>query len=122
MTESTPCNILLVYEEMPERTVIASLTLGDLVTVGLTLEDLASVHGSYMNATEMTDAQEKVHAKVSEAIFGKYDEDKEKNDPAAWASKIIFNMDDDEELNVEGKPPKIDVSGATLVVHMGFAL
>lgn len=117
-----PQRVLLVYEEIPERTVILYLGGTDLAEAGLTFAQLASIHGTYVNATEMTDAQQEIHDKVNQAIFGEWDEDrgiKDEAKPALWQSAKIFQTDD-ESLNKEGYPPKID-SGA-IVVHCGFAL
>ena len=117
--KNTPQNVLLVYEEIPDRAVILYLNGAHLAEAGITYEELASVHGFYQNATDMTETQEKILSKVGEAIFGVYDGEKRESSPALWQSAKIFQTDD-EELNREGSPPKID-SGA-IVVHCGFAL
>lgn len=116
--ESTK-SILLVYEEIPERTVIALLDGADLAAAGLSARVLASIHGTYDNTTDMDDVKEEIHAKVYAAVFGEYDEGAETSKPALWKNKIIFDTAD-ESLCREGLPP--EVNEGTIIVHMGFAL
>lgn len=119
MSQQTPKNILLVYEEIPERTVIALLDRADLAAAGLSASEVASIHGNYRNNSETTEAQDEIHDKVWVCIFGEYDEAAEDHKPALWKDKIIFATDD-ESLCREGMPPSI--SGDTVIVHTGFAL
>lgn len=111
--ESTK-SILLVYEEIPERTVIVLLNRADLAAAGLSASEVLSIHGNYCNSSETTEEQDRVHDKVSRAIFAARD-----SRPALWADKIIFRTDD-ESLCREGVPP--EVNEGTIIVHTGFAL
>ena len=117
-------NILLVYEEIPERTVILYLNATDLEAAKLSYEEIASIHGTYQNNSDLTQEQEKIHGKVSEAVFGPWNEEKRESDPAVWRSRIIFatgDVDMTERVpGVNDPPPKIDLGA--IVVHCGFAL
>jgi hypothetical protein len=112
-------SILLVYEKHLERTVIALLNGADLAAANLSTSDLASIHGTYDNTTDLSGDQEEIHAKVYAAIFGEYNEETETSEPALWKDKIIFRTDD-ESLCREGLPP--EVNEGTIIVHTGFAL
>lgn len=59
-------NVLLVYEEIPERTVILYLNATDLEAAKLSYEEIASIHGTYVNSTDMDKAQEEIHDKVNQ--------------------------------------------------------
>jgi hypothetical protein len=112
-------NILLVYEEIPERTVILYLNADDLAKADLTFVQLVSIHGTYVNNSDMTDDQQEIHDKVNQAIFGEWDVEKNSTKPALWQSAKIF-QGDDENLNKESEPPKIDLGA--IVIHCGFVL
>jgi hypothetical protein len=118
MTTDTK-SILLIYEEIPQRTVIALLNGADLAAAGLSASEVMSLCGTYDNTVDLAKEKEEIHAKVHTAVFGEYNEDTEEQGPALWADKIIFRTDD-EALCREGMPPEI--TGDTVVVHTGFAL
>lgn len=115
--------VLLVYEEIPERTVILYLSGEDLKAAKLSYEEIASIHGTYQNSSDLTEKQEAIHDKVNAAIFGPWNEEKGDSDPAVWQECRLFRSGD-KNLNVEGKPPtiypKIDLGA--IVIHCGFAL
>jgi hypothetical protein len=110
-------NVLLVYEEIPERTVILNLSATDLEAAKIAISEIASLHGLYVNSSDMTDEQHAVHDRVAEAIFGKYEDGE--HGPAIWGDKRIF-QGDEPDLCKEGVPPM--ASGDFVVVHTGFML
>lgn len=117
--QKTPKSILLVYEEIPERTVIALLNGADLAAANLSATEVASTHSQYLNNTDMSEAQQDLCNKVGFALLGEYDEDAEVLKSALWKDKIIFDTREP-ALCREGMPPEI--TGDTVVVHTGFAL
>ena len=121
-TTLTPTpSVLLVYEEVPDRTVILLLNSEDLAQARLSYEEIASIHGTFVNSSEMSEAQRPaVHDKVSQAIFGEWIEEKNTQLPAIWESKKIYQSGE-EHLCKEGLPPKID-PGNVMVIAAGFVL
>lgn len=111
---------LLIYEEVPERTVCLLLTNEDLVKAGLTPEQLASIHGTMMNTTDLTGVQEEIHTKIHERVFGPWNEEKGESDPAIWEGAIIYRTDEDGFP--DGVPAKLSEVGDLVVVHTGFVL
>lgn len=111
--------IILVYEEIPERTVILYLSLPDLEAAGLSYKDLVSIHGTYVNNSDIDDAQKEIHDRVSQAIFGEWIEATGSQVPALWQNRKIVQTNDD-ALSRVGVPPKIDLGA--IVIHCGFAL
>lgn len=111
--------ILMIYEEIPDRTVILDLRDEDLKAAGLSRSDVADLHGRYVNLSDLTDAQQAISDRVSAAIFGEWKDDKKLEGPALWADRIIFRTDEP-ELGKEGFPPM--ACGDFVVIHTGFVL
>ena len=116
-------SILLVYEQSPESTTILLLNASHLDDAGITDAQIKDLHGTFNNTTSVTKAQQKVHDRLYEAIFGEYNDATGENDPARWKSQIIYDSAEDER-DVEsgpGLPPTID-AGKIIVVHTGIIL
>lgn len=102
--------ILLVYEQIPESTTILLLQAADLNAAGLKMADVVSIHGTYQNTTEVTEAQDRIHNTMSEAIS------------TLWKDKIIFGATPEKTSEGEdASPPQIDAA-RTIVIHTGFVL
>lgn len=115
-------NTLLVYEEIPERTVILWLNDADLEAANITPSEIESIHSVYAGTVGTTKKEEKILAAVYEAVLGPWNEAKQDNDPALWAAKIVFKSGEEEDR--AATPPRIGdfATGDFKVIHTGIML
>lgn len=114
-------SILLVYEQLPESTIILLIGDSDLAAAKISEAEIKNLHGVYSNTTGASKVQEKVHEKLYAAIFGLWDDEKDESGPALWKDRIVFQSDlEDEEAN-PGLPPTLNL-GEVIIVHTGTVL